>query len=74
MPGSIAAARSRPDVLRGRRKYAIDNGYPAFNFLGPMSTTTGNTPTQAWNQMVDKMDARPATINDMSNSFRIEFR
>jgi hypothetical protein len=55
-------------------KYAIDNGYPRFSFFGPMSTTTGNSPTQAWNQMVNKMDAKPATIYNMTNSFHIEFR
>jgi len=34
---------------------------------------TYNTSTQAWNQMVNKMDARPATIDDMINSCDIDW-
>lgn len=54
-------------------KYAIDNGYPKFDFIGPMSTTTGNSATTAWNTMVDAMDARSSTIDDMSNSCYIQY-
>jgi hypothetical protein len=38
------------------------------------SLNIDNTPTQAWNQMVDKMDARPVTISDMTWSTDIDWR
>jgi hypothetical protein len=43
------------------------------DFAGPLSTSTGNTTTQSWNQMVTKMDARPHAIDDMKWSPKIIF-
>jgi hypothetical protein len=53
-------------------RWAGDHGFPYYDFLGPLSTTTGNTAADAWDDMVVKMDARPATIDDMSNSCYIQ--
>jgi hypothetical protein len=56
--------------------YGYDNwGGPGatLDFAGPLVTSTGNTSTQAWNDMVNKMDARPHAIDDMMWSTKIVF-
>jgi hypothetical protein len=66
-------------------KWGVDNGGSAMVFRGPLSqngacgqvgcpSSSDNTPTQAWEQMVNKMDARPATIVDMDYSLDIRWR
>lgn len=67
-------------------KWGIQNtGTGPMGFRGPLSqqgacnqvgcdASLDNTPAQAWNQMVEKMDARPATIVDMSYSIDIRWR
>lgn len=65
--------------------WGINHGDSAMVFRGPLSQdkacqqvgcspTLNNTPTQAWNQMVNKMDARPSTIEDMRYSVDIHWR
>ena len=56
--------------------YGYDNwGGPSatLDFAGPLTTSTGNTPAQAWTDMVNKMDARPHAIDDMTWSTKIVF-
>jgi hypothetical protein len=67
-------------------KWGIDNANSGLmGFRGPLSQqgacsqrgcdpSLDNTPRQAWDQMVEKMDARPATIVDMSYSTDIRWR
>jgi len=59
-------------------KWGIDDGDSAMVFRGPLSqdqacSCATNTPTQAWNQMVNKMDDKPPTIVDMDYSMDIDW-
>jgi hypothetical protein len=66
-------------------KWGVDNGsLGRIAFDGPLTQRgacgqrgcaagTDNTPSQAWNQMVEKMDQRPSTITDMDYSTDIRW-
>lgn len=65
-------------------QWGVDHGKPKLFFDGPLSQNgacgqvggcsgTNNTATQAWNQMVNKMDARPQTVWDMKFSVDIKW-
>lgn len=48
-------------------KWGTDNGDSAMVFREPLSqdqacSCTTNTPTQAWNQMVNRMNAKPLAL------------
>lgn len=66
-------------------QWAINNGKPRMGFRGPLSQHgacgqvggcggVNNTSTAAWNQMVNKMDLKPATIVDMLYSTDIKWQ
>lgn len=65
-------------------QWGVDNGRSKLGFHGPLSQNgacgqvgcdpiTDNTASQAWSQMVAKMDARPSTIFDMLYSSDIRW-
>lgn len=65
-------------------QWGVDHSKPRLFFDGPLSQNgacgqvggcsgTDNTATQAWNQMVNKMDARPQTVVDMTFSVDIKW-
>lgn len=66
-------------------KWALDNSKSLMGIRGPLSQDQAcnqvggcsgihNTPTQAWTQMVNKMDAKPATIVNMLYSSDIKWQ
>lgn len=66
-------------------KWAVNGGLGKMGIRGPLTQDQAcgqvggcsgirNTPTQAWNQMVNKMDAKPDTIVDMLYSVDIKWQ